>query len=55
MRNPVRLTLALAALGVLLSVIGCKPAQSRGYETGDGISAAPDNAPANSDAADNDL
>jgi hypothetical protein len=43
MRGPVKLTLALAAFGILLSVIGCKPAQSRGYETGDGIPAVPDN------------
>jgi len=55
MRNPVKLTLALVALGVLLSVIGCKPAQSRGYETGDGISAVPDNALDNVANADNDL
>jgi hypothetical protein len=39
-----KLTLALAALGILISVIGCKPAQSRGYETGDGIPAVPDKA-----------
>jgi hypothetical protein len=55
MRNPVKLTLALAALGVLLSVIGCKPAQSRGYETGDGIPAVPSNAIDANAAANNDL
>jgi hypothetical protein len=55
MRNPVKLTLAFAALGVLLSVLGCKPAQSRGYETGDGISAVPDNALDNAAGAENDL
>jgi len=43
MRNPVKLTMTLAIFGVLMSLIGCKPAQSRGYETGDGISAVPDN------------
>ncbi len=55
MRNPVKLSLALAAVGVLLSVIGCKPAQSRGYETGDGIPAVPSNAIDSNAAADNDL
>jgi hypothetical protein len=55
MRNPVKLTMALAALGVLVSVIGCKPAQSRGYETGDGIPAVPSNVIDNTAAADNDL
>jgi hypothetical protein len=55
MRNPVKLTLALAALGVLLSVLGCKPAQSRGYETGDGIPAVPSNAIVTNAAADNEL
>jgi hypothetical protein len=54
MRNPVKLTMALAALGVLVSVIGCKPAQSRGYETGDGIPAVPSNV-IDKTAADNDL
>ncbi len=55
MRNPVKLTLALAALGVILAVIGCKPAQSRGYETGDGIPALPANAIVSNATADNDL
>ncbi len=55
MRNPVKLTLALAALGGLLALIGCKPAQSRSYETGDGIPAAPSNAVDANAAADNDL
>jgi len=44
MRNPVKLALGFAALGLLLAVIGCKPAQSRSYETGDGIPAFPSNA-----------
>jgi hypothetical protein len=55
MRNPLKLAMPLAALGVLISVIGCKPAQSRGYETGDGIPAVPANAVDANAAADNDL
>jgi hypothetical protein len=55
MRNPMKLTLALAALGVLMSVIGCKPAQSRGYETGDGIPAVPDTAVDNNAGAQNNF
>jgi hypothetical protein len=55
MRNPVKLTMAFAAIGVLLSVIGCKPAQSRGYETGDGIPAIPSNAIDNKATDQNDL
>jgi len=55
MRNPVKLALGLAALGVLLAMIGCKPAQSRGYETGDGIPAVPANAVDNTAGADTDL
>jgi hypothetical protein len=55
MRYPVKLTTALAALGALLSVIGCKPAQSRGYETGDGIPAVPSNAINSNAVGDNDL
>jgi hypothetical protein len=47
--------MALAALGVLLSVIGCKPAESRGYETGDGIPAVPTNAIDNTSTDQNDL
>jgi len=55
MRNPVKLSLALAALGALVALIGCKPAQSRGYETGDGIPAVPSNAIDSNAAGDNDL
>jgi len=55
MRTPVKLAMGLAALGVLLAVIGCKPAQSRGYETGDGIAAVPVNAIDSNSTVDNDL
>jgi hypothetical protein len=55
MRNPVKLALGLAALGVILAVIGCKPAQSRGYETGDGIPARPSNVIDSNATTDNDL
>jgi hypothetical protein len=55
MRNPVKLTLALAALGVIVALIGCKPAHSRGYETGDGIPAVPANAIDSNAGADNEL
>ncbi len=55
MRNPVKLAMGLAALGVLLAVIGCKPAQSRGYETGDGIPAFPSNTVDNNAVGQNDL
>jgi hypothetical protein len=47
--------MTLAALGALLATIGCKPAQSRGYETGDGIPALPANAIDSNAAGDNDL
>jgi hypothetical protein len=47
--------MGLAALGVLLAVIGCKPAHSRGYETGDGIPALPSNAVDTNAADQNDL
>ncbi len=55
MRTPVKLTLALAALGALVAVIGCKPAQSRSYETGDGIPAVPSNVVDSNATSDNDL
>jgi hypothetical protein len=47
--------MGLAALVALLAVIGCKPAQSRGYETGDGIAAVPSNAVDGDRTGDNDL
>ncbi len=55
MRNPVKLTMAFIALAALLAVIGCKPAHSRGYETGDGIPAVPANAIDRNASADSDL